>query len=120
MPIYEFDCARCGHDFERLQKLSDPDPAQCPACDSQGTVRRLISAPSFRLAGTGWYETDFKSEGEGRRNLAGDAPPAAAGDAGKPDAGKSADSGSAGKADGSSKPAPAPAASSTASAPVAP
>lgn len=87
MPIYEFDCARCGHDFERLQKLSDPDPEQCPACASQGTVRRLISAPSFRLAGTGWYETDFKGEGDRKRNLAGDAPPAKTDSAGSTDTG---------------------------------
>jgi len=103
MPIYEFDCASCGHDFQRLQKLSDADPDQCPVCASQGTVRRLISAPSFRLAGSGWYETDFKSDRDRKRNLAGDQPPPAAADS----SGSSADS--AGKT-----PTPAPAATAAA------
>lgn len=70
MPIYEFDCAECGHGFERLQRLSDPDPTQCPGCGRE-SVKRRLSAPSFRLAGSGWYETDFKGEKDKRRNLAG-------------------------------------------------
>ena len=72
MPIYAFECAACGHDFDRLQKLSDPDPAQCPEC-GQAQVRRQLTAPQFRLAGGGWYETDFKKPGEKKANLAGDA-----------------------------------------------
>ncbi|MDO1527754.1 zinc ribbon domain-containing protein [Fulvimonas sp. R45] len=72
MPIYEFECAQCGHRFDRLQKLSDPDPAACPACGAP-RVQRRVSAPSFRLAGGGWYETDFKKDGDRKRNLAGDA-----------------------------------------------
>ncbi len=71
MPIYEFECRQCGAGFERLQKLSDPDPGQCPACSATGSIRRRVSAPSFRLAGSGWYETDFKSDKDARRNLAG-------------------------------------------------
>lgn len=70
MPIYEFDCTACGHGFERLQKMSDADPSACPAC-GQSTVKRRLSAPSFRLAGAGWYETDFKSDKDRKRNLAG-------------------------------------------------
>jgi putative FmdB family regulatory protein len=70
MPIYAFACDACGHHFDRLQKLSDPDPAECPAC-GKPAVRRQVTAPSFRLAGGGWYETDFKKDG--KRNLAGDA-----------------------------------------------
>jgi putative FmdB family regulatory protein len=77
MPIYEFECSGCGHRFDRLQKLSDPDPAACPAC-GQPRVQRRLSAPAFRLAGGGWYETDFKKEGDKKRNLAGDAGAAAA------------------------------------------
>ena len=50
------------------QKLSDADPTHCPNCDSEG-VRRQVSAPAFRLSGSGWYETDFKNGGEKRRNL---------------------------------------------------
>jgi len=69
MPIYAFECDRCGHSFDRLQKLSDPDPATCPECD-QPSVRRQLTAPAFRLAGSGWYETDFKKDGDRKRNLA--------------------------------------------------
>jgi putative FmdB family regulatory protein len=71
MPIYEFECGSCGHRFDRLQKLSDADPTVCPACDAPH-LRRMVSAPSFRLAGSGWYETDFKKDGDKKRNLAGD------------------------------------------------
>lgn len=71
MPIYAFDCDACGHHFDRLQKLSDPDPETCPAC-GQSAVRRALTAPAFRLKGAGWYETDFKGEGEKKRNLAGE------------------------------------------------
>ena len=70
MPIYAFHCEACGHDFDRLQKLSDPDPAECPAC-GKPRVRRQVTAPAFRLAGSGWYETDFKKDGDRKRNLAG-------------------------------------------------
>ena len=69
MPIYAFHCAACGHPFDRLQKLSDPDPDTCPACGAQGEVKRQLTAPSFRLAGSGWYETDFKKDGDRKRNL---------------------------------------------------
>lgn len=72
MPIYEFECAQCGHRFDRLQKLSDPDPSDCPSCAAP-RVQRKVSAPAFRLAGSGWYETDFKKDGDKKRNLAGDA-----------------------------------------------
>jgi|SRR5688572_1031383 len=71
MPIYAFECAACGHRFDRLQKLSDADPTQCPAC-AEPQVRRQLTAPQFRLAGGGWYETDFKKDGDKKRNLAGD------------------------------------------------
>jgi putative FmdB family regulatory protein len=69
MPIYAYRCAACGHDFDRLQKLSDPDPDACPSCGAAGHVRRQLTAPSFRLAGSGWYETDFKKDGDKKRNL---------------------------------------------------
>jgi putative FmdB family regulatory protein len=68
MPIYAFACAACGHHFDRLQKLSDPDPAACPACGAHA-VKRQVTAPSFRLSGSGWYETDFKKDGDKKRNL---------------------------------------------------
>jgi putative FmdB family regulatory protein len=77
MPIYEFECNACGTRFDRLQKLSDSDPANCPDCGA-AQVRRRVTAPAFRLAGSGWYETDFKKDGDKKRNLAGkeDAPKA--------------------------------------------
>ncbi|MCA1713885.1 MAG: zinc ribbon domain-containing protein [Gammaproteobacteria bacterium] len=68
MPIYAFACTACGHRFDRLQKLSDPDPSACPEC-SVDAVRRQLTAPSFRLSGSGWYETDFKQGGDKQRNL---------------------------------------------------
>lgn len=71
MPIYGFECPSCGHSFDRLQKLSDADPTMCPACQAEG-IRRQITAPAFRLSGSGWYETDFKKDGDKKRNLAGD------------------------------------------------
>jgi putative FmdB family regulatory protein len=87
MPIYEFECGSCGHRFDRLQKLSDTDPTVCPACDAPH-LRRMVSAPSFRLAGNGWYETDFKKNGEKKHNLAdgggADAKPAASAPAAPP------------------------------------
>ncbi|KGI77024.1 FmdB family zinc ribbon protein [Oleiagrimonas soli] len=78
MPIYAFQCQACGHTFDRLQKLSDADPEICPAC-GEPRVQRQLTAPSFRLAGSGWYETDFKKDGDTKRNLAdkGDKPAAA-------------------------------------------
>jgi putative FmdB family regulatory protein len=68
MPIYAFECAACGHSFDRLQKLSDPDPTACPACNADA-IKRQLTAPAFRLAGGGWYETDFKKDGDKKRNL---------------------------------------------------
>ena len=68
MPIYAFACNACGHSFDKLQKLSDPDPSACPSCGA-GEVRRQVTAPAFRLAGSGWYETDFKKDGDRKRNL---------------------------------------------------
>jgi putative FmdB family regulatory protein len=69
MPIYEFECAACNGRFERLQKLSEADPTDCPQCGA-GRVKRRLTAPAFRLSGSGWYETDFKKDGDAKRNLA--------------------------------------------------
>jgi len=89
MPIYEFECTECGDQFERLQKLSDPDPTVCPKCGAS-RVKRCLTAPAFRLAGSGWYETDFKKDGDRKRNLAAkdEAPKADAKADAKPDAGE--------------------------------
>lgn len=69
MPIYAYTCRACGHQFDRLQKLSDPDPRECPACGAV-EIKRQVTAPSFRLVGSGWYETDFKKDSDKKRNLA--------------------------------------------------
>ena len=66
MPIYEYVCDECGHELEALQKISDAPLRDCPACDRPG-LKKMISAPGFRLSGSGWYETDFKSDRQ--RNL---------------------------------------------------
>lgn len=72
MPIYAFACDACGHQFDRLQRLSDADPTRCPSCGADGRVHRQLTAPQFRLAGGGWYETDFKKDNDKKRNLAGE------------------------------------------------
>ncbi len=80
MPFYEYQCKACGEHHEAMRKMSDAPLKKCPACGRSQLVR-LLSAPVFRLKGAGWYETDFKSDKEGKRNLAGGeeaaAPPAA-------------------------------------------
>lgn len=61
MPIYEYKCESCGYEAEYLQKISEPPVTECPKCH-QSTMKKLISPSAFRLKGTGWYETDFKSK----------------------------------------------------------
>ena len=67
MPIYEYQCSKCDHQLEAIQKFSDAPLIECPACH-ETALKKLISAASFRLKGGGWYETDFKKEG--RKQLA--------------------------------------------------
>jgi putative FmdB family regulatory protein len=69
MPIYEYQCDACGHYLEALQQLADSPLKKCPDC-GKPKLRRLLSAPMFLLKGSGWYETDFKSDKEIKRNLA--------------------------------------------------
>ena len=69
MPFYEYQCKSCGHDLEAMQKISDPPLKKCPHC-GKSQLRRLMSAPVFRLKGGGWYETDFKGDQDNKRNLA--------------------------------------------------
>ncbi|HEU4603617.1 MAG TPA: zinc ribbon domain-containing protein [Steroidobacteraceae bacterium] len=77
MPFYEYECTNCKFYVEALQKISDPPLTQCPSCKKK-TLKKLVSAPNFRLKGGGWYETDFKSDQEAKRNLAKDEAPAEA------------------------------------------
>jgi putative FmdB family regulatory protein len=60
MPIYEYKCSDCGHLMDALQGVNDAPLTDCPACPGKN-LKRLISAPNFRLSGKGWYETDFKT-----------------------------------------------------------
>lgn len=60
MPIYEYQCEACGHAFEKIQKISEAQLTTCPACQ-QEKLKKLISAAGFRLKGSGWYESDFKT-----------------------------------------------------------
>ena len=77
MPFYEYECDNCKFYTELLQKISDAPLKKCPSC-GKSTMRKLVSAPVFRLKGAGWYETDFKSDKEGKRNLAVDKEPESA------------------------------------------
>lgn len=61
MPIYEYECKKCHHQFDLMQKISDTPVKQCPKCFEETAVR-LVSAAGFQLKGTGWYATDFKNK----------------------------------------------------------
>ncbi|MCY1272586.1 putative regulatory protein, FmdB family [compost metagenome] len=74
MPIYEYQCGSCNHQLEAIQKFSDAPLVDCPAC-SAPELKKLLSAPGFRLSGGGWYETDFKTGA--KKNLASSDGPAA-------------------------------------------
>jgi putative FmdB family regulatory protein len=71
MPFYEYQCQACGAQVEVLQKISDAPLKKCPEC-AKAKLVKLVSAPVFRLKGSGWYETDFKTDKDAKRNLAGD------------------------------------------------
>jgi putative FmdB family regulatory protein len=93
MPFYEYQCKNCGHDLEAMQKINDAPLKKCPHC-GKSQLQRLMSAPVFRLKGGGWYETDFKGDGDNKKNLAdkpeADAPKEAVKETAK-DSGKDAD-----------------------------
>jgi putative FmdB family regulatory protein len=70
MPFYEYECQACKFYTEVMQKISEAPLIKCPSC-GKPKLKKLVSAPVFRLKGSGWYETDFKSDKENRRNLLG-------------------------------------------------
>jgi putative FmdB family regulatory protein len=70
MPFYEYECQACKYYAEVMQKISDTPLTRCPSCGKRA-LKKLVSVPVFRLKGAGWYETDFKSDKETRRNLVG-------------------------------------------------
>ena len=57
MPLYEYECKKCHHRFERIQKFSDPHVKKCPDCG--GPVEQVVSAPAVQFKGSGWYVTDY-------------------------------------------------------------
>ncbi len=63
MPIYEYACKNCDHTLDALQKMSDDPLVDCPKCGAPA-LRKMLSAPRFRLKGAGWYETDFKKDNQ--------------------------------------------------------
>jgi putative FmdB family regulatory protein len=60
VPIYEYECEKCKHQFELIQKFSDPPVIECPLC--QGVVRKVISSPGIMFKGSGWYVTDYSNK----------------------------------------------------------
>ena len=113
MPIYEYRCLDCDHEFERMQKFSDPPLKTCPSCE--GTVQKLISRSTFHLKGDGWYVTDYarKSGNNGKSETTSTSETSStssASDSSKSDSSKSDSSSSSSK---STETATSPAASST-------
>lgn len=74
MPIYEYACKQCNHTLDALQKMSDDPLVDCPECGAP-ELKKMLSAPRFRLKGAGWYETDFKKDNQ-RNVLKSDSEPA--------------------------------------------
>lgn len=67
MPIYEYECGKCGHRLEAIQKFSDEPLTDCPEC-KKPALERLISPAAFHLKGTGWYKTDFRGGGSSKKS----------------------------------------------------
>jgi putative FmdB family regulatory protein len=63
MPLYEYQCKKCSHRFEKIRKFSDPPIKKCPECG--GAVEQLISSPAVQFKGTGWYVTDYAKKSGG-------------------------------------------------------
>jgi putative FmdB family regulatory protein len=108
MPIYEYRCNDCGHELEKMQKLSEAPLTDCPEC-GQPSLRKVISAVGFRLKGSGWYETDFK-KGDKKKNLHADSDKGSekgsgGGSESKADSGKSGEGGQSTEKGADKKPA---------------
>ena len=125
MPIYEYQCKKCGEKFEVLQKFSEAPLKRCE-CGQKGAVKKLVSAAAFHLKGDGWYVTDFRDKGkkkpgangegdsksdgaekaaekaDGKTDAKSDSKPGADSkpESGKPDSGKSESTGKKGKGAG--------------------
>ncbi|RLA44843.1 MAG: zinc ribbon domain-containing protein [Gammaproteobacteria bacterium] len=99
MPIYEYLCKACGHELEVIQKISDALLKKCPECN-KAALKKKVSASAFRLSGSGWYETDFKTGN--KKNLSGEQKP-------KGEGGEKKDSGDSGSKKSETKAASSPA-----------
>jgi putative FmdB family regulatory protein len=108
MPLYEYQCGKCHHRFEKIQKFTDPAPDACPVC-GEGPVVRLPSSPAIQFKGTGWYITDYakKSGTDAGKTDSGDRSTSEKSE--KSDAAPKSDSGAATSTDSTPAPAPAPA-----------
>ena len=104
MPIYEYRCDSCGHEFETIQKVSEAPLQTCPECETNALVKK-VSAAGFRLKGGGWYETDFKSGN--KRNVSGDKPESTGSSTSSSGTTGSGDNGSSSSKTSSEKAAPA-------------
>ena len=105
MPLYEYQCRKCGHRFEEIQKFSDRPIKRCPKC-KKGTVDKLISAPAVQFKGSGWYVTDYGRKGSSGGSESGGGKDDSGGkDSGGKDSGKSdSKSDSKGESKSESKP----------------
>jgi putative FmdB family regulatory protein len=109
MPLYEYQCGKCNHRFEKIQKFSDPGPDVCPVC-GEGPVTRLPSSPAIQFKGTGWYITDYaKKSGTdaGKTERTEKSEKSEKGDSAKSDTAAKSDSGTAASTDSSSTASPA-------------
>lgn len=70
MPVYEYECSKCGHHTEILQRITDSTISKCELC--KGKMKKLISQSTFHLKGSGWYVTDYASKGGGFDGKTGD------------------------------------------------
>src|SRR5262245_9805016 len=69
MPIYAYRCTECGHEFDVLQKVSDAPLTECPACQRSALIKK-VTAAGVQLKGSGWYVTDFRDKGSGKKPAA--------------------------------------------------
>jgi putative FmdB family regulatory protein len=91
MPLYEYECKKCGHRFERIQRFSDRMVKKCPECG--GKVEQMISAPAVRFKGSGWYVTDYAKKSSGASKSESKSDSDGKGDTSKDSSSKDKDSG---------------------------
>lgn len=95
MPIYDYRCEACGHTFEDLRGINDPDPDACPSCGAP-QVKKMITGGNFQLKGGGWYVTDYAGKKASKPSASAEsaATDSGAGGEGKSDSASTSDSGS--------------------------